>query len=457
MKKTLVSALTTALVVGAASTTFAAANPFSDVPADSWAYNAVATLARDGVVNGFPNGTFQGQKNMTRYEMAQIVAKAMAYENMTKADKALVDKLAVEFAQELNNLGVKVADLESKVDNVKFNGKVEYTWSRAKVDGVKQDDENGLLFRLEPSAKINDNWTAKSRLTYKFKEVAADGDNDGKVDVDRIYVNGKLGKTEVNLGRHPLSLANDLVADTKFTGVSAVLPLDTTTVTVAAGRVQDKSEQAYAGFMKTYYKNLQNKVEDSSKPALQPVIDKLGEIAEKGLKGDNKDKTAEIYGVQLGKTFGAVNAYAGYATVRGLTKVNENKDGQNNIWSVGANGKVAKDLSLAVDFAKSNISFDKPLTSKQDKAYSAILTYKGADAKDAGSYEVYTAYRNLGFNATLLGGLDDVIAHGEKGMEYGAKFVPAENILTSVKYGHGKNIETGAKVSKLWARAEFLF
>ncbi|MBQ1876547.1 MAG: S-layer homology domain-containing protein, partial [Selenomonas sp.] len=50
MKKTLVSALTAALVVGAASTTFAAANPFSDVPAGHWAYDAVAQLAQDGVI-----------------------------------------------------------------------------------------------------------------------------------------------------------------------------------------------------------------------------------------------------------------------------------------------------------------------------------------------------------------------------------------------------------------------
>ena len=53
MKKTLVSALTTALVVGAASTTFAAANPFADVPADHWAYDAVAQLVQDGIVNGY--------------------------------------------------------------------------------------------------------------------------------------------------------------------------------------------------------------------------------------------------------------------------------------------------------------------------------------------------------------------------------------------------------------------
>ena len=56
-KKTLVSAITAALVVGAASTTFAANNPFSDVPADSWAYDAVSTLAADGVIDGYPDVT----------------------------------------------------------------------------------------------------------------------------------------------------------------------------------------------------------------------------------------------------------------------------------------------------------------------------------------------------------------------------------------------------------------
>ena len=111
-KKTLVSAITAALIVGVASTTFAANNPFSDVPADSWAYDAVSTLAADGVIDGYPDGTYQGQNTMTRYEMAQIVARAMAKTDLEKADKVLVDKLAAEFADELDNLGVRVADLE---------------------------------------------------------------------------------------------------------------------------------------------------------------------------------------------------------------------------------------------------------------------------------------------------------------------------------------------------------
>ena len=126
MKKTLVSALTTALVVGAASTTFAAANPFSDVPADHWAYDAVSTLAADGVIDGYGDAKFKGDKNITRYEMAQMVAKAMAKTNSGAKvggnDKALLDKLAAEFADELNNLGVRVAKLERNADKVKWTG-----------------------------------------------------------------------------------------------------------------------------------------------------------------------------------------------------------------------------------------------------------------------------------------------------------------------------------------------
>ena len=118
MKKTLVSALTTALVVGAASTTFAATNPFSDVPADHWAYDAVSQLAADGVIEGYGDTTFRGNQNITRYEMAQMIAKAMAKTDVSAADKALIDKLAAEFSDELNTLGVRVSNLERNADKV---------------------------------------------------------------------------------------------------------------------------------------------------------------------------------------------------------------------------------------------------------------------------------------------------------------------------------------------------
>jgi len=167
MKKTLVTALTTAMVVGAASTTFAASNPFSDVPADHWAYDAVTQLAADGVIEGYGDDTFRGQRNITRYEMAQMIAKAMARTDLSAQNKALLDKLAAEFADELRNLGVRVANLERNADMVKWGGKIEYTYTSVRQgwhgdkDKENQDKE---LFRLEPVAEVNDHWHVHARL-----------------------------------------------------------------------------------------------------------------------------------------------------------------------------------------------------------------------------------------------------------------------------------------------------
>ena len=164
MKKTLVSALTTALVVGAASTTFAAANPFSDVPADHWAYDAVSQLAADGVIEGYGDTTFRGNQNITRYEMAQMIAKAMAKTDVSAADKALIDKLAAEFSDELNNLGVRVSNLERNADMVKWNGMARYTYTSSCHDGQKRSNDDELKLRLEPSAEVNSNWHVKARI-----------------------------------------------------------------------------------------------------------------------------------------------------------------------------------------------------------------------------------------------------------------------------------------------------
>ena len=169
MKKSVLSAITTALVVGAASTAFAASNPFADVPADHWAYDAVSQLAQDGIVDGYAaDGTFKGDQRMTRYEMAQIVAKAMAKTPVAaNNDKALIDKLSAEFSDELANLGVRVSDLESKVDNVQWGGDVKYQYASNRMD---TEDSNGqrILLELDPSMTINDQWTAHAHMEYEM-------------------------------------------------------------------------------------------------------------------------------------------------------------------------------------------------------------------------------------------------------------------------------------------------
>ena len=166
MKKSLVLAMAMALGVTASAY---AANPFSDVPAGHWAHDAVNKLAAEGVVDGYPDGTYGGDKLMTRYEMAQIVAKAMA-------KGANVDKLAAEFADELDSLGVRVANLEKKADNVKITGQVRASYKD--VDGDVNGNSMQLRNRLWVTGQVNEDWTYTGMLqnTQDFSNEKGDDD-----------------------------------------------------------------------------------------------------------------------------------------------------------------------------------------------------------------------------------------------------------------------------------------
>lgn len=98
-----------------AAVTVSAANPFTDVSSDDWAYQAVASLSDEGVIDGYPDGTFRGDKHVTRYEIAQIVARLMAKEDTLNASqKEILAKLSSQYANELKDLGVRIAELEKK-------------------------------------------------------------------------------------------------------------------------------------------------------------------------------------------------------------------------------------------------------------------------------------------------------------------------------------------------------
>ena len=60
------------LSLGIVSSVYAS-TPYDDVPLDHWAYDAVKTLTEDGVIEGYPDGTFQGDKPITRFEMAKMI------------------------------------------------------------------------------------------------------------------------------------------------------------------------------------------------------------------------------------------------------------------------------------------------------------------------------------------------------------------------------------------------
>ena len=170
MKKSLVLAMAMALGVTASAY---AANPFSDVPAGHWAYDSISKLAAAGVIEGYGDTTFGGDKLMTRYEMAQIVAKAMA-------KGANVDKLAAEFADELDNLGVRVAKLEKKADNVKIIGQIRAHYEDSDNDAL-YDDSSKLRTRIWLTGQINENWSYTGMIQNEQNFMNDTGDETTKI------------------------------------------------------------------------------------------------------------------------------------------------------------------------------------------------------------------------------------------------------------------------------------
>ncbi|EHL68413.1 S-layer homology domain-containing protein [Cloacibacillus evryensis] len=122
--KRLITVLLVLFAIAISTPSLAATNPFMDVPQGHWAYDAIGLLASRGIVSGYQNGTFKGGQTSTRYEIASSVARALAVFDADKADKQeleLLKKLATEFKDELDTLGVQINKIDKRVATLEEN------------------------------------------------------------------------------------------------------------------------------------------------------------------------------------------------------------------------------------------------------------------------------------------------------------------------------------------------
>ena len=377
MKKSLVLAMAMALGVTASAY---AANPFSDVPAGHWAYDSVNKLAAAGIVDGYGNGTFGGDRLMTRYEMAQIVAKAMA-------KGANVDRLAAEFADELDSLGVRVAALEKKSDNVKITGEARFRYrdlDYKNVIGAKGSAAD-IRSRIWLTGQVNEDWT----YTGMIENVQDLRDNEGNEDANfqRAYVQGKLGGMAVTAGRYNEFLANGNIYDDRADGVALTYG-DKVKVMLAAGKAANSDGElianSYAG----------------------------GEVA---------------------ADFGAVNATAGYYNFKDIGSKDSGSD--NAIWFVGA-GTTFGDFGLNAMYLKGDASTKAGDLNEGDDGWTAGLTYKGAEAAEKGTWGLFANYYDQGLQTYLAHTTDAETFRGLgfKGYGVGANYTVAKNMVATVAY-----------------------
>ncbi len=431
MKKSLVLAMAMALGVTASAY---AANPFSDVPAGHWAYDSISKLAAAGVIDGYGDATFGGDKVMTRYEMAQIVAKAMA-------KGANVDKLAAEFAEELDNLGVKVARLEQKMDNVKIAGNIRYHY--ANKSGDIDGSTSKLRTRLWIAGQVNDDWTYKGML--QNEQDFRNDTGDEKTDFQRAYVEGKIGGVNVSAGRQELYLGDGNIYDTRFDGV-------------ILGYGNNVKVEGYYG-----------------KPTNVNTSFDRDVMLKKG--ADGKDYTFgtkydEVLGAKVSGTAGKFNAAAAYDVFKGDTTkkiaaaditsdtveadaVDDKTYKDNKIWSLAAGYAFDKNVNMNAIYMHSN----QEGVGNEDDGYVIGLNYKGAKASDQGSYGLYAKYYDQASTTIMVHTMNgDYGTNGIKGYMVGANYAFAKNIVGAVEYYDldGKDdAETNMKT--LWSQVVFTF
>ncbi|MGN0941259.1 MAG: S-layer homology domain-containing protein [Selenomonadaceae bacterium] len=436
MKKLACTALLSLTVTGTSLASAAPQNPFEDVPTDHWAYDAVAELAADDVIEGYGDGTYRGDAAITRYEMAQMVARAMTKQDVSAADKAVIDKLAAEFADELNSLGVRVAALEKKVDNVKWKGEVRYrfitqhqendmqktrNYMTQFTSGGTHKNTNQFMLRLLPSFDVNEHWSGHARINYYSDMHSAENVNSAVV--DWLWAEGHYGNTTLKLGKLIYfteadygMFNNDPVAGAQLSFGNEVK------ATLTAGRY-----------------NFSNGSIWYAEPAMRGG-NEAGNYQGIEIYNDRKDK------INWGVSYHHMNAHDRYKYF--------GMDGENaNIFGIGAGWRMTPTMKLTASYLRNTdvgagTGVYEDIKDFRD-AYSIELQYKEAKRTEPGSFSVFAAYRKLGPLAVLYtthhvnGGMRE----GDRGFEVGASYTFARNILGSIRYFKGKSITPSGEAS----------
>ena len=406
-------------------TTAFAANPFSDVTPSDWAYQSVSQLAAAGVINGYPDGTFKGQNNITRYEMAQMVAKAMANQARANAEQqAMINRLANEFASELNNLGVRVTALENKVGNVKVTGDMRLRYQGYENNGQLKGVEEGkpgyskkskfdYRGRVQFNATVNENTSAVVRLTGSNEFGNA---SNTSVSMDRVYVAHQFGdSTTAIAGRFGAFVGNGLIYDDTFDGAA-----------IAYNNGNFSALAAYGYFVEGDLKGLSE--DKNLSVTLLQAQGNLGEHATIGGFYAFANNNAEAFATS--KTFNldgdSFDIYGGFADFH-----------FNNVWIGGEYATFAEDAKVG-----------------GNDAWVAGIGFGNYNMKKQGTWTIMAQYFDLAESAPVFSSTWNQPENRDyKGWLATAKYAIADNVGLAAYYAFNGETQKGKDIGDFY-RAE---
>ncbi|HEY3424600.1 MAG TPA: S-layer homology domain-containing protein [Negativicutes bacterium] len=427
MKRNLIAALIVVFLLSFGGTALAAVavnNPFTDVPANHWSYAAVQQLVNAGIITGYSDGTFRGDKTLTRYEMAAIVANAISKEDKAdQATKAVIDKLTVEYSKDLEAIGVRVQALEKKSDKLTISGFIhlnDQVWNNSgmyKGTGGTPYQHDGHFpavgTLIAANYKVNDRWkvTIMDEAIRDFKSGgywADSGSFNGNANASErnngMWAEGSFAGGHMLIGRYDyVPLYGLVIAPTTkaVDGIQYAFGNDKFKTTVNYGYIREN----WSGATESIYT----------------------------ISGTTQNPYAAVeFSAALSKDSNLKAAYHKLSNDdHGVAPV-INSDLK--IWEVGADKLLAKNLKLYGSYAKSTAD-DK------NKAYVAGLIYGHkaigdfADINTPGSYVINARYIKADAYATIAPDswwnsiyATPVGIYGFKGPELNAQIVLDKNI-----------------------------
>lgn len=426
--------LTMLFCIGFSANVFAyPGNPFVELPKDAWAYPAVGQLAKDGIVD-IDNTTFYSDKPITRYEMATIIAKAMThYEKATPEDKGIIDKLKVEFIEDLKNQGVAMGETEKKVTQtpppVKISGeyKIVYENDTPTVNGIHQNySTNHLLYsrsRIVFSGESNG-------LDYEFRlqnisNLRDSGSSDGTTQLNRSAVGAKMLGGRWVFGRQADHNLDLWITDATIKGVSAYYKV---------GKVD-----LVGRFGKEYQSNTS-------------YLNDTG-------YSSNDEHTVLTASTTIGKTFVGLSYHN--LTFSGATDPYNSIDDNHHILGLDMHGKISPNLLLSTAYAKSSSDIE-------NKSYNISLAYGNVNPSVDNSKSFTLAYHYFGINAIYQPNGDYnsmiVLDNGHKmitgiqGLALTYAYVPVKNTaLVLTVQPNNKTISYDGKITSVVGTAYYFF
>ena len=421
-KKILSAAVAMALAAGISGTALAAEGSLADVPKDHWSYQAVDQLVKDGIIEGMPDGTYAGDRAISRYEMAVIVARATdKMEAANIADRALIEKMQAEYGSELKTLQADVQDLKEQVGKVNFHGffRAQYDYDNKNTEGIDRSKDR-FYVDLRADYKVNDNWTFKTSIETHHKYSDGHDRNSGfskysqktwsghDGNVQRAWVEGNFDNGAwVNIGRawRGLGFQNVLLGG-ETDGVQAGIPIKGTGLTASA---------IYAASTGTGSRESVYGI--GTWGSIGHCFDINMNYVKSDMSKGDKYHTNEIVGYK-----GSSIAGAGGVLTLGDPIYAETTVTRDNAFVVSAAADVAKNVRLIGDYVKTNAD-------EQNSSTAIRLNYKGTNLQDPGSFGLYARYFKYGANGNIGGDTEwDSTCFGDKGWIFGVKYVPTKNV-----------------------------